>query len=128
MPDSPNPNIVFSYTRADALADGVLIDLTPIARTYGFKLPFAVSDALYHGYVVPSEDLEALGQSLEGRLHDLLTLANVAARRSMGEDRVYFNVAFLMRPEKTETVQVVLHVGPGDSGEPVLTLCLPEDL
>ena len=79
-------------------------------------------------YVEPPADLAAQGQSLEGRLHDLLTLANVAARRSMGEDRVFFKVAFLMRPERTETVQVVLHVGPGDSGEPVLTLCLPEDL
>ncbi|GAB6037684.1 hypothetical protein JCM15519_22430 [Fundidesulfovibrio butyratiphilus] len=128
MPDSPTPNIVYSYTRANALADGVLVDITPIARNYGFKLPFAISDALYNGYVEPAENLESLGQSLAGRLHDLLTLANVSARQSMGEDRVFFKVAFLMRPEKTETMQVVLHVGPGDSGEPVLTLCLPEDL
>lgn len=99
MPDSPNPISSNSYTRADALADGVLIDLTPSARNYSFKLPFAVSDALYHGYVEPSADLEAQGQSLEGRLHDLLTLANVSARQSMGEDRVSFKVAFLVPPE-----------------------------
>ncbi|WP_243312301.1 DUF6573 family protein [Fundidesulfovibrio agrisoli] len=127
MPFSDSP-IIFSYTRADALVDGVLIDLSPVAQTYGFKLPFAISDALYHGYVMPPEGLSGEGQSLEGRLHDLLTLAMVAARKSLGEDRVYFDIAFLMRPGKLEKVRVVLHVGPGDSGEAVLTLCLPEDL
>lgn len=120
--------LISTYSRAAALADGVLIDISVTAKSYGFKLPTAISDALYRGYVMPPEGLEAEGQSLEGRLHDLLTLAMVAARKSLGEDRVYFDIAFLMRPGKLEKVRVVLHVGPGDSGEAVLTLCLPEDL
>lgn len=120
--------IVSTYSRKQALADGVLIDITPTAQTYGFKLPFAISDALYHGYAMPPEGLSGEGQSLEGRLHDLLTLANIAARKGLEQDRVYFEVLFLMRPGNTEKVRVVLHVGPGDQGEPVLTLCLPEDL
>jgi hypothetical protein len=128
MPFSDDP-IIFSYTRADALADGVLIDLSPVAQTYGFKLPLAISDALYHGYAMPPEGLLGQGQSPEGRLHDLLTLAMMAARKSLGEDRVYFDVAFLMKPGKPRAlVRVVLHVGSGDRGEAVLTLCLPEDL
>lgn len=128
MPDSSKPHIIFSYTRADALADGVLIDITPTAQTYGFKLPTAISDALYHGYVVPPEGLLGQGQSLEGRMHDLLTLAMIAARKGLEQDSVYLHVLFLMKPGKLEKVRVVLHVGPGDSAEPVLTLCLPEDL
>jgi len=56
MPFSDSP-IIYSYTRADALADGVLIDITPTAQSYVFKLPFAISDALYHGYVMPPEAL-----------------------------------------------------------------------
>lgn len=127
MPFSDSP-IIFSYTRADALADGVLIDITPTAQTYGFKLPFAISDALYHGYVMPPDGLEGQGQSLEGRLHDLLTLAMVTARKGLEQDRIEFEVLFLMRPGELEKVLVVLHVGPGDAGEAVLTLCLPEDL
>lgn len=34
MPFSVSP-IIFSYTRADALADGVLIDLSHTAKSYG---------------------------------------------------------------------------------------------
>jgi len=120
--------VISTYSRADALADGVLIDITPTAKSYGFKLPFAISDAFYHGYLMPPEGLLGQGQSLEGRMHDLLTLAMVAARTGLEQDRVYFEVLFLMQPGRTEKVRVVLHVGPGDAGEAVLTCCLPEDL
>ena len=119
--------IISTYTRADALADGVLIDITPTAQTYGFKLPFAISDALYHGYMMPPEGLLGQGQSLEGRMHDLLTLAMVAARGCRDGNRIELEALFLMRPGQLEKVRCVLHVGPGDEGEAVLTLMLPED-
>jgi hypothetical protein len=76
MPDSPNPNIVSSYTRADALADGVLIDITANAHVFGFKLPTAIPDALLQ-LSLPPEVLEGNGQSMVGRLHSLLGLATV---------------------------------------------------
>lgn len=119
--------LIFSYTRADALDDGVLIDITAAAREHGFKLHTAVTDSLFHGHVVPPEGLEGEGQSVEGRLHDLLTIAMIAARRGMNHNRVEFEVLFLMRPGVREKVTVILHVGPGDQGEPVLTLMLPGD-
>ena len=72
-------------------------------------------------------DLESEGQSTAGRLHDLLSLAMIAARTSKGTDRVTFKVDFLMNPNRKETVEVIAHIGPGDAGEPVLTLMLPDD-
>lgn len=126
MPFSDFP-VIYSYTRAQALADGVLVDISAAAREHGFKLHTAITDNLLHGYVVPPEGLEGEGQSVEGRLHDLLSLAMIAARRGMNHNRVEFEVLFLMRPGSLEKVRVVLHVGPGDQGEPVLTLMLPCD-
>ena len=63
-------NFIYSYTRAQALADGVLIDVTAQAKTLGFRVPVAVTDNLYNGYVafVPP-GLESEGQSTAGRLH-----------------------------------------------------------
>jgi len=121
-------NFIYSYTRAQALADGVLIDVTAQAKTLGFRVPVAVTDNLYNGYVafVPP-GLESEGQSTAGRLHDLLMLAMVAARISKGTDRVTFKVDFLMNPNRKETAEVIAHIGPGDAREPVLTLMLPED-
>jgi hypothetical protein len=120
-------NVIYSYTRAQAIADGVLIDVTDEAKAHGFKVPVAITDHLFHGYVAVPAGLETEGQSVTGRLHDLLTLAMIAARTSKGTDRAYFKVAFLMAPGRTETVQVIAHIGPGDTPEPVLTLMLPED-
>jgi len=120
--------IIFSYSRAQAIEDGVLIDVTAEAKAYGFKLPFVIGDNLYNRYVTPPPGLEGEGQSLSGRLHDLMTLAALSARKGLQQDRVEFEVLFLMGPGKHEKVRCVLHVGPGDRGEPVLTLCLPEDL
>ncbi|MGD9818891.1 MAG: DUF6573 family protein [Desulfomonilaceae bacterium] len=122
-------NVIYSYTRAQALADGVLIDVTAQAKTLGFRVPVAVTDHLYNGYVafVPP-GLKSEGQSTAGRLHDLLTLAMIAARISKGTDRVTFKVDFLMNPNRKETVEVIAHIGPGDDGViPALTLMLPGD-
>ncbi|WP_029459561.1 DUF6573 family protein [Solidesulfovibrio alcoholivorans] len=120
-------NLIYSYTRAQAIEDGVLVDVTEQAKATGFKLPTVVTDNLYHHYIEPPAGLAGEGQSVTGRLHDLLTLALFAAKRAVNSDRVYFKVAFLMTPGHTETVEVIAHIGPGDSAEPVLTIMLPED-
>ena len=121
-------NVVFEYSRAQAIADGVLVDVTDVARGVGFKVHTVVTATLYHGYVVPPAGLDgSFGQSAAGRLHDVLTLALFAARASKGTDRVYFKVDFLMAPGKTETVDIIAHIGPGDTPAPVLTIMMPED-
>ena len=38
--------VIFSYTRAQAIADRVLIDVTPTALKAGFRFPVAVTAAL----------------------------------------------------------------------------------
>jgi hypothetical protein len=121
-------NLIYSYTRAQAIADGVLIDVTDAARAVGFKVHTAVSEHLYHGYVEPPDGLTGEGQCTSGRLHDLLFLVLCSAKKSHpGADRATVRIAFLMEPGRTETVDVIAHIGPGDQGEPVLTLMLPED-
>ena len=120
-------NVVFEYSRAQAIADGVLVDVTEQAKSIGFKLHTVVTGTIFHGYVEPPVGLDGEGQSVAGRLHDLLTLALFAARASKGTDRVYFKVDFLMAPGKTETVDIIAHIGPGDTPAPVLTIMMPED-
>ena len=120
-------NVVFEYSRAQAIEDGGLVDVTEQAKATGFKVHTVVTGTLYHGYIVPPAGLVPEGQSVAGRLHDVLTLALFAARASKGTDRVYFKVDFLMAPGKSETVDIIAHIGPGDSPAPVLTIMMPED-
>ncbi|BAH76712.1 DUF6573 family protein [Solidesulfovibrio magneticus] len=120
-------NIIFSYTRKQAIEDGVLIDVTEQANRLGFKVNTCVTGHLYGDYLAPPAGLAGEGQSLEGRLHDLLFRTLIAAKSSSAGDRVEFDVLFLMKPGRWDTVHVLAIMGPGDHGEPVLTIMLPED-
>ena len=127
MPTDDSWNLVYCYSRAQAILDGVLVDVTEQAKAIGFKLHTVVTDHLFHGYVEVPEGLDrSFGQSVTGRLHDLMVLALFAARRAVHTDRAPFKVDFLMAPGRKETVEVVAHIGPGDHGEPVLTIMLPD--
>lgn len=120
-------NVVFEYSRAQAISDGILVDVTEQAKSIGFKLHTVVTGTIFHGYVEPPAGLDGEGQSVVGRLHDLLTLALFAARRAINTDRVTFKVDFLMSPGRQETIEAIAHIGPGDNYEPCLTIMLPED-
>lgn len=119
--------IIFNYTRAQAIADGVLIDVTTQAAQIGFKVHSVVTDHLYNEYVAPPAGLEGEGQSVEGRLHDLLFRALIAAARNGTGDRVEFDVLFLMAPGRWDTAHVVAAIGPGDQGEPVAMIMWPKE-
>lgn len=120
-------NLIFSYSRQQAIDDGVLIDVTEEAKRIGFKVQTVVTSNLFHRYLDPPAGLEGDGQSVTGRLHDLMVLALFAAKRGVNTDRVTFKVAFLMAPGRKETIEAIVHIGPGDNREPVLTIMLPED-
>ena len=90
------PEVIFAYTRAQALADGVLVDASDLAREAGFVFPVALTETLYHGYIVPALDLVAEGQSIQGRLWDLLFVLRFAIAKARNTDTILFKVLFLM--------------------------------
>lgn len=132
--DNPQPSdpfadapIIFSYTRAQAIAAGVLVDLTEWAKETGFRIPVACTAAVWHEYVVPPEDTKPQGQSERGRGHDLLWMLYSAIRRSDAGEHLRFHVIFMMKPGEQRTVELKAICGPGDAGEPVLTVLLPHE-
>lgn len=119
---------IFSYTRQQALEDGVLVDLTNWAKETGFRIPVACTRALWDGCLEPPQGTEELGQSLRGRTHDLLWMLYVTIRKSTGaSDLLFFEVIFLNRRKKHETVKLKAVCDSGDQGEPVVTVMLPDE-
>ncbi len=121
--------VIFSYTRAQAIEDGVLVDLTSWAAETGFKIPVACTATVWHRYIALPEGTKELGQSERGRAHDLLWMLYCGIRRSdaASQDQLRFQVIFLQAPNKHETVTLKAMCGPGDNGEPVLTVMLPDE-
>lgn len=118
------------YTRAQALDDGFLVDVSETAREAGFKFPCVVTRRVWAEVIEPSERLKGWGQSIEGRLWDVVWMASCGARTApLGEDRITFKVAALHEDDKGQPChklhELVLHIGPGDTPEPVLTIMFP---
>lgn len=122
------PDYLHVYTRAQALADGVLVDCTELAREAGFTWSVALSDSLYQGYVVPALALVAEGQSIQGRLWDVLQVLRHAIRSSKDASVLRFSVFFQMSPGAAPiSVELVSVAGPDDAGDPCITIMTPED-
>ena len=120
-----NAPVIFQYTRAQAIEDGVLIDLTEWAKESGFKIPVACTAAVWNGYIVPTKRTRNLGQSERGRAHDLLWMLFNAIRKGGSGDNLLFQVMFLQTPHRHIIVKLKSVCGPGDHGEPVVTIMLP---
>ena len=119
------------YSRADALRDGALVEVpADLRREAGILYPVAVTDHLWSSYIEPDNLAEMPGQSVDGRLWDLLWLFRCASRRGSGA-RIKYHITVLTKTAGTrarmKTITVIAVCGPGDYGEPVLTLMLPED-
>jgi len=122
-------DLIFAYTRTQALEDGVLVDITPWATEAGFKIPVAVTAAVW-AILQPSPELMPLGQSVTGRAWDLLMILRSAIHQAPDRDRVHFAPLFVREPHDPTPRPVPLWAlcGPGDDGAPVLTvMCEGED-
>ena len=75
---------IHAYTRAQAIADGVLVDVTrqasPAEMHGGFTVPVAVTAALWSAIEAIPDSLAGIADA-RGRLHDVLWMASLAARR-----------------------------------------------
>jgi hypothetical protein len=117
--------LLHQYTRAQALADGVLIDISAVAKAVGFQVPVAVTARVWHDFVVPPVGLsDAQGQSIESRLWDLVYLLSVASANQALSSSLVYSVLFLMGTDEHQLVNLRAVVHPGDRLEPVVTVLL----
>jgi hypothetical protein len=132
--------VVSSYSRTQAIEDGQLIDLMAGNETRkmvaesGLRVPVAMTATAFHDTVLAGttepeggdgEFSFPSGQSMKGRLWDVLQMLRFAIRKNRETDRVYFKVAVDVKGDgKHETVSLWALIGPGDTAAPVLTIML----
>lgn len=118
--------LIFAYPRSEALADGVLVDVSAMAREAGIKFPVAVTQALWQERILADERLEELGQDTEGRLWDTVWMLRLAIARCEAST-VEFEVHYLNRDGVLEGQRSRAVCGPDDDGSPCITLLLPHE-
>lgn len=120
--------IISLYTRAQAIADGFLVDVSDMAKEAGFKWPVAVTRAVWDDIVTPLPHEEQQGQSEKGRLWDVLWMAGLAAKANKDDrEAVLFRVLVLCdRKHRKVTLKLVLSFESPEGG-PCLTIMLPDE-
>ena len=122
-----NADLIHRYTRADALRDGVLIDVSATAREAGFNYPVALTAPAWTQCVeVPPG---VVCQDEAGRLWDVLWLLRLAIGRGDGGPEVRFAVH--VRNDNRERTPPLVRLkalcGPDDDDSPCITVMLPDE-
>ena len=121
MSDSTHPfgEVIYSFTRKQAIADGVLVDLSQfeVVRQH-WKHHVACTDTVWS---IIETAVNEHAKDHTGILHDL----SMCAKAHMGHtssDTIRFSC--IVGPN---TYNFKFHCGPGDAAEPVLTLMLAHE-
>ena len=131
---------IYSYTRAQAIEDGQLIDVSTTAREAGIVWPVALTSAAWADCVEWADETEKrkgyTGQSESGRLWDVVWMLSMAVRgalrRGLDASQQPLFYSLLRTPAAGRGVmprKVTLKfvVGPDDEGRPCITVMLPRE-
>lgn len=129
-------DVVFRYTRKDAIRDGVLIDLSQgelgiLMKPMGFQHPTAMTDTAFKLYVQVSHEMHQAGQTESDRLRPILKSLGMAvmARNQKGSRDEILIFSFQATTEESQPTQGRLKAigGPDDDGNPCVTIMLPNE-
>lgn len=118
-------DLIFRYNRADEIRDGVLIDVSETAREAGIKYSVAITHAVHQQFVKVPEGV--VGQDESGRLWDILFMLRVAITRAPEGDTILYTVFVRSNDTAPKPVKLKATCHPGDEGEPVVTVMLPDE-
>ena len=121
--------VIYAYTRKDALADGMQVDLSETAREAGLKFPVFLTRAVWENYVRVPDGVRC--QDEKGRLRDIVWMLRCAARRTSGPQMTFkLHVRNDNRDRIPPLVTLKAVCGPRDIDDPmpaITILMLNED-
>jgi len=118
--------VIFAYSRAQAIYDGVQVEVTKTAQEAGIKFPVFLTRAVFDSFVAVPEGVS--GQDEAGRLWDIVWMTRFAILRARpGCDRL--PVALYVRNDNRAARLVKLVATCGamdiDDPQPAITVMLP---
>ena len=121
-------DVVYAYTRAQAVADGVQVEVTKTAQEAGIRFPVFLTRTVFDAYVAVPPDVS--GQDEAGRLWDIVWMTRFAILRAKpGVDRI--PVALYVRNDNraAKLVKLIAVAGPLDIDDPApcITVMMPDE-
>ena len=134
-------DVIYAYTRAQAIEDGVLIDVTETAREAGIKFPTALTSAVWADYVAVPEEMKG-HQDEVGRLWDILWMFSCGVRSGRITGDIGTFEVIIAKPDKGDwrgneklhngdrtqrLVTLKAVCGPSDDGAPCISIMRPDE-
>ena len=123
--------VISRYTRAQGIADGVLVDVTNAPggpKEARITVPVAMTAAAYATCVALTPAAKRACNDLTGRMWDVSWMLSLAMRRPVAGDTLTFQVMCVTTSTRPSKVTLKAQIHGGDHGEPVLTVRLANEL
>lgn len=139
MNENASDTVVYSYTRADAIRDGVFVDLmldpefAATIREAGFRCPIAVTTDVFERCIALTPAAERAGDTPSKRLWDVAWAlgCQIKGVRAIGAlEQLDFEFAVAMVVGKSSgksLVRLCASIEPSEAGEPAITIYFPEE-
>jgi len=126
--DSRCGAVIYTYTRAHAVADGFQVEVTKTAQEAGIRFPVFLTRAVYGAYVTVPPGVT--GQDEAGRLWDVLNLLRHAIRTTQpGQARLPFALYVRNGNRRPRLVKLIATCGALDVDDPrpAITVMMPDE-
>jgi hypothetical protein len=126
--ESPFGEVIYAYTRKQAVADGVQVDVSSVASEAGIRFPVFLTRTVFDAYVaVPPNSPH---QDEAGRLWDIVWMLHFAIRKSAhGQSRLPFALYVRNDDGAPRLVKLIAMCGAFDVDDPkpAITVMLPDE-
>jgi hypothetical protein len=126
--ESPLAEVIYSYTRSQAVADGVQVDVSKIAGEAGIRFPVFITRTAFDAYVTVPPDVT--GQDEAGRLWEVVCMLRFAIRKATpGQTRLPFALYVRNDNRRPRLVKLIATCGAlgMDDPQPAITVMMPDE-
>ena len=121
-------DIIYSYTRAQAVEDGMQVEVTKTGEEAGIRFPVFLTRAVFEQFVTVPPGVT--GQDEAGRLWDIVWMLRFAIRKaSDGETRLPFTLYVRNDNRSPRLVKLIATCGALDidDPQPAITVMLSDE-
>jgi hypothetical protein len=126
--ESPFGEVIYAYTRKQAIADGFQVEVSKTAQEAGIRFPVFITRTAFDAYVTVPPNVS--GQDEAGRLWDVVWMLKFAIRKAaQGQSRLPFALYVRNDNRAAKLVKLVAMCGALDidDPQPAITIMLPDE-
>ena len=118
-----NKEYIYTYTRQDAINDGIFVDVSEVAKELGFNIPVAITSNLFNTYIKKETETET---NRRLKIFLRITWENISLHPQRDTLTLLTTKAYF--DDKTPTdVWIALEAQSPTDPSPAINILLPED-